>query len=80
MGRLQGKIALVTGGASVPGLGSATALRFAQEGATLIVTDKGRQCKCRSPDQNVRRAMDTSLRRAGSVLWRALRLHGCSDH
>jgi NAD(P)-dependent dehydrogenase (short-subunit alcohol dehydrogenase family) len=39
MGRLQGKIALVTGGASVPGLGSATALRFAQEGATVIVTD-----------------------------------------
>jgi NAD(P)-dependent dehydrogenase (short-subunit alcohol dehydrogenase family) len=38
-GRLDGKIALVTGGASVPGLGSATAIRFAQEGATIIVTD-----------------------------------------
>jgi len=38
-GRLQDKVALVTGAASVPGLGSATALRFAEEGATLVVTD-----------------------------------------
>lgn len=40
MGRLSGKIALVTGGASVPGLGSATAIRFAEEGATVYVTDR----------------------------------------
>lgn len=40
MGRLAGKIALVTGGASVPGLGSATAIRFAEEGATVYVTDR----------------------------------------
>ncbi len=39
MGRLSGKIALVTGAASVPGLGSATALRFAEEGATVFLTD-----------------------------------------
>lgn len=39
MGRLDGKIALVTGGASVPGLGSATAQRFAQEGAVVFLTD-----------------------------------------
>lgn len=39
MARLSGKIALVTGAASVPGLGSATAFRFAEEGATLLVTD-----------------------------------------
>lgn len=39
MGRLEGKIALVTGAASVPGLGSATAIRFAEEGASVIVTD-----------------------------------------
>jgi len=38
-GRLDGKIALVTGAASVPGLGNATAVRFAEEGARLIVTD-----------------------------------------
>ena len=39
MGRLSGKIALITGAASVPGIGSATAIRFAQEGARLFLTD-----------------------------------------
>jgi len=39
MARLAGKTALVTGGASVPGLGSATATRFAEEGATVFLTD-----------------------------------------
>ena len=38
-GRLAGKVALVTGGASTPGLGSATAIRFAAEGAIVVVTD-----------------------------------------
>lgn len=37
--RLADKIALITGGASVPGLGSATAERLAQEGAVVYVTD-----------------------------------------
>jgi NAD(P)-dependent dehydrogenase (short-subunit alcohol dehydrogenase family) len=40
MGSLAGKIALVTGAASVPGLGSATAIRFAEEGATVYLTDR----------------------------------------
>lgn len=40
MARLAGKIALVTGAASVPGLGSATAIRFAEEGATVWLTDR----------------------------------------
>lgn len=39
MARLTNKIALVTGGASIPGLGSATALRFGEEGASVFITD-----------------------------------------
>lgn len=35
--RLAGKIAIVTGGAS--GIGRATALRFAEEGASIVVSD-----------------------------------------
>jgi NAD(P)-dependent dehydrogenase (short-subunit alcohol dehydrogenase family) len=37
MNRLQGKIAIITGGAG--GLGSATAERYAAEGATVVVAD-----------------------------------------
>jgi NAD(P)-dependent dehydrogenase (short-subunit alcohol dehydrogenase family) len=37
--RLSNKIAVVTGGASVPGIGSATAERLAAEGAVVYVTD-----------------------------------------
>ncbi len=39
MGRLDGKVALVTGAASNPGLGYSTAMRLAEEGAQLVVTD-----------------------------------------
>ena len=39
MGRLDNKVALVTGGASNPGLGRETAKRLASEGAKLVVTD-----------------------------------------
>ncbi len=39
MGRVEGKVAIVTGGASDPGLGRTTALRLAEEGAKVVVTD-----------------------------------------
>ena len=39
MGRLDGKVALVTGAGSNPGLGYSTAQRLAEEGAKLVVTD-----------------------------------------
>lgn len=39
MGLLQGKIAIVTGAASPAGLGKATALLFAEHGATVVITD-----------------------------------------
>jgi NAD(P)-dependent dehydrogenase (short-subunit alcohol dehydrogenase family) len=39
MGRLSNKVCLITGCASVPGLGSATAIRFAQEGAIVYLSD-----------------------------------------
>jgi NAD(P)-dependent dehydrogenase (short-subunit alcohol dehydrogenase family) len=39
MGRVQGKVAIVTGAASDPGLGRTTALTLAREGAKLVVTD-----------------------------------------
>lgn len=39
MGRVQGKVVIVTGAASNPGLGYAAAVSLAREGAKLVVTD-----------------------------------------
>ncbi len=39
MGRVAGKVAIVTGGASDPGLGRTTAITLAREGALVVVTD-----------------------------------------
>lgn len=38
--RLDGKVAFITGAASKRGMGHAVALRFAEEGAKVVVTDK----------------------------------------
>ena len=39
MNQLENKVALITGGASRPGLGSAIADKFASEGAFVFLTD-----------------------------------------
>ena len=43
MNQLENKVALITGGASRPGLGSAIADKFATEGAFVFLTDNGGQ-------------------------------------
>ena len=40
-GRIQGKVAVITGAAS--GMGRATAIRFAKEGASIVLTDLNSQ-------------------------------------
>lgn len=42
MGRLQGKVAVITGAGRKRGLGEAIARRFAEEGATVVLTDIGK--------------------------------------
>jgi len=48
MGRLEGKVAIVTGGGS--GIGRASAVLFAKEGATIVVAD----CNAEAGEETVR--------------------------
>lgn len=48
-GRLQSKVALVTGGAK--GIGKAIAIRFAQEGADVVVTDRDARAGSETADE-----------------------------
>lgn len=60
VGRLEGKVAVITGGAS--GIGKACALRFAEEGAEIVISDIGAQ-RLESAAEEIRSATN------GRVIW-----------
>ncbi|MBE0596638.1 MAG: glucose 1-dehydrogenase [Desulfuromonadales bacterium] len=57
MSRLQGKVALITGAGSNPGLGYSIALRFAEEGARLAISDI---------NEETLRLCETAIRKIGA--------------
>jgi len=81
MGMVEGKVCLVTGGASNPGLGHAIAHKLASEGAIVIVTDvdgqgaaqtaeeivaAGGQAQAWEQDVTDEAAWDATIQRIGS--------------
>src|SRR5678816_1559461 len=69
-GRLEGKVALVTGGAS--GIGRATALTFAREGAKLVVTDMN--------EDGGQQTIHMITEKGGAVSYTHLRAHETPEH
>lgn len=61
MGRLQGRVAIVTGAASEAGIGSAIALLFSEEGAAVAVAD--------IDDAGGRHTAETIRKRGGRALF-----------
>jgi len=53
MGRLQGKVAIITGAGRKKGLGEAIARRFAEEGASVVITDIGTPSGPHLPAANI---------------------------
>lgn len=64
-GRLQGKVAVVTGGCS--GIGLATVRRFAQEGASVVIADIDEQSGERVANEVSGRFVRTDVTDAGQV-------------
>lgn len=53
MSRLEGKVAVITGAGRKKGLGEAIAKRFAEEGATVVITDIGKASGEHLPEGNI---------------------------
>lgn len=77
MGRLEGKIAIVTGGAS--GMGEATCRRFVQEGAKVVIADVAEDVGKALAEKLGANAWFQKLDVAQEPEWEAV-VAGCGDH